>query len=82
MANQITTQVKPVQITSEMTIQEIVEYYPDLVDVLVSDYGFHCVGCFASQFETLGEGAEVHGIVEAEFDDMLSHLNSLIPQMS
>jgi hydroxylamine reductase len=77
MVNSANSQDNLRKITPEMTIQEIVEKHPDLVQVLISEYGFHCVGCFASQFETLGDGAIVHGIVDEDFEEMLKYLNEL-----
>ncbi len=77
MSNSANTQANGQLITPEMTIQEIAETYPQLIEVLVGEYGFHCVGCFASQFETLIEGAVVHGIKDADFEELLTHLNQL-----
>lgn len=58
-------------------ITEIAELYPSVVDVLVSEYGFHCIGCIASSFETLEQGAFVHGIFEKDFDELLEKINKL-----
>jgi len=48
-------------ITKEMTIGEILATNPDVVPVLL-DAGMHCLGCPASQAESLEEAAMVHGI--------------------
>ncbi|MCD7836386.1 MAG: DUF1858 domain-containing protein [Lachnospiraceae bacterium] len=48
-------------ITKEMTIGEIIAANPDAVPVLL-DAGMHCLGCPASQAESLEEAAMVHGI--------------------
>ena len=60
------------------TIQEIADEYPEVVETLIIEYGFHCVGCFVSEFETLEEGAAVHGIEGPDFEEMMEHLTSLI----
>lgn len=65
------------QITKDISIQALVDFYPHLVETLIVEYGFHCVGCFASQFETLEEGARVHGILGVDFEELLNHLLSL-----
>lgn len=62
----------------DISIQELVSNHPQLVDVLINEYGFHCVTCFLSEFETLSEGAKVHGIEGSDFDELMEHLNSLI----
>ncbi len=65
-------------ITKQTKISEIVERYPDLVEVMVEDYHFHCIGCFASQFENIEQGAMVHGMTPKEISAMLKQLNKLI----
>lgn len=65
-------------ITADTPIGEIVTKYPDLAEVLTEDYGFHCVGCFASTMETLEQGAEVHGMSDKEVKEMVGKLNKLV----
>lgn len=48
-------------ITKDMTIGEILNANPNVVPVLL-DAGMHCLGCPASQAESLEEAAAVHGI--------------------
>lgn len=48
-------------ITKDMTIGEILSTNPNVVPVLL-DAGMHCLGCPASQAESLEEAAMVHGI--------------------
>lgn len=48
-------------ITKEMTIGEIINAQPDVIPILMSA-GMHCLGCPASQGESLEEAAAVHGI--------------------
>ncbi len=55
----------------DMTIGEILDKDPDKIDVLLGA-GMHCIGCPASQGETLEEACEVHGIA---VDDVLQELN-------
>lgn len=66
------------KITADMPIGQIVVEYPDLAQVLTEDYGFHCIGCFASTMETLEQGAEVHGMTELELGEMVKKLNKLV----
>ena len=49
------------QITKEMTIGEILREDYDVAPVLMS-MGMHCLGCPASQGESLEEAAMVHGL--------------------
>lgn len=67
-------------ITENTLMAEIVEKYPEVVETLTEDYGFHCFGCFASEFETLGQGAAVHGMNAEEKKELLETLNGLIEE--
>lgn len=66
-----------ITIDPDTPIAEVAELYPDVVDYLVSEYGFHCVGCFASHFETIRQGAMVHGIYEQDFEVMMVRVNEI-----
>lgn len=49
------------QISKDMTIGEILRTDEDVAPVLMS-MGMHCLGCPASQGESLAEAAMVHGL--------------------
>lgn len=59
------------KITKEMTIGEIVRNFPNSAEVLM-DFGMGCIGCPASQGETLEEAAMVHGM---DIEKLLEELN-------
>ncbi|MCM1186215.1 MAG: DUF1858 domain-containing protein [Lachnoclostridium sp.] len=61
------------EITKDMTIGEILEAKPDVVPVLL-DAGMHCLGCPASQAESLEEAAMVHGI---NIDDLMKAIQAV-----
>lgn len=67
-----------VKIDPEITISKLALEHPEVVDFLISEYGFHCVGCFVSDFENLREGAAVHGIVGEDFEEMLRRAEEII----
>lgn len=60
-------------ITKEMTIGEILVTNPDVIPVLM-DAGMHCLGCPASQAESLEEAAMVHGI---DIDSLMKVIEEL-----
>ena len=64
------------QITKDMTIGEILRTNPDVAPVLMG-MGMHCLGCPASQAETLGEASMVHGldtdVVEKTVNEFFAH---------
>ena len=51
-------------VTGETLIGEIVTQYPEAVEVLLS-IGMHCLGCPASQMESLEDACAVHGFEAA-----------------
>ncbi len=53
-------------------IGEILEKAPEKAEVLL-EVGMHCLGCPASQMETLEEACEVHGI---DVEEVISKLNA------
>ena len=52
---------KNVKITKDMNFAEILEKNPDAAEVLFKS-GMHCIGCGMAMFETLEQGAMVHGL--------------------
>ena len=61
------------EITKDMTIGEILMKDQNVVPVLL-EAGMHCLGCPASQMETLEEAAAVHGI---DIDELMAKINRL-----
>ena len=59
------------KIENTTTIGEILEKAPEKADLLL-EAGMHCLGCPASQMETLEEACEVHGI---DADELVEKLN-------
>lgn len=54
------------------TIGEILEVAPEKADILL-EIGMHCLGCPASQAETIEEACEVHGI---DVEELIKELNA------
>lgn len=69
---------KKISINPNINIQEFILEYPQLVEVLANDYGFHCVNCLFSDFDTLIEGAAIHGIEGEDFKEMVHDLEEII----
>lgn len=66
-------------ITKDMLLSEIITTYPSTAGLLMS-WGLHCVGCFASSFDTLEGGCLVHGITGQEFKQLLKEANEVAAQ--
>lgn len=58
-------------IEKTMKIGDLLQAYPDKADILL-EAGMHCLGCPASQMETLEEACGVHGI---DVEELVEKLN-------
>ncbi|MDL2301594.1 DUF1858 domain-containing protein [Lachnospiraceae bacterium OttesenSCG-928-D06] len=61
------------EITKDMTIGQLLAENPNVAPVLL-EIGMHCLGCPASQGETIEQAAMVHGI---NVDDLLKSLQAV-----
>jgi len=61
-------------ISKNTLIGEIVNTYPESVEVLMAK-GMHCLGCPASQAESIEDACMVHGI---DPDEVISAVNARI----
>lgn len=59
-------------INKDMKIGELLEVAPEKAEILLSA-GMHCLGCPASQGETLEEACAVHGI---DVNELVEKLNA------
>ncbi len=59
------------KINKDMKIGELLEVAPEKAEILM-EAGMHCLGCPASQAETLEEACEVHGI---DVNELLEEIN-------
>ena len=61
-------------ITKDMSIMEVVQKYPDTVEVFINS-GMGCLGCAAAHFENIEQGALAHGI---DVDTLIEGLNKAV----
>lgn len=60
------------EFTKDTKIGEILENAPEKAEVLL-EIGMHCLGCPASQMETLEEACNVHGV---DVEEVVKKLNA------
>jgi len=65
------------KITKDTNIAKLVFKYPQISEIML-DYGLYCAGCFASAFDTIGEGSKIHGLSDSEIDEMVERINDEI----
>jgi hybrid cluster-associated redox disulfide protein len=61
-------------ITKKIKFSELVEKYPEAIEVLMNN-GMRCIGCSMSMFESLEDGALVHGL---DPDKLVKEINKKI----
>lgn len=69
--------IKKPFVSKEMNLGEVIFKYPEAAEIL-TDYGLHCVGCFASSFDTIEQGAKIHGLSDEELQEMIDRINEYI----
>lgn len=62
------------KLSKYMTIGELVSSYPETVEILM-EFGMGCVGCPASQAESLEQAAMVHGF---DVEELMEKLNEVV----
>lgn len=60
------------QVTKETMIGELLNIDMDAVAPVLMDIGMHCLGCPASQMETIEQAAAVHGV---DADELVKMIN-------
>ncbi|MEM4336661.1 MAG: DUF1858 domain-containing protein [Candidatus Woesearchaeota archaeon] len=64
-----------VNVTRKTIIAEAVQKNKNAAKIMYK-YGLHCIGCHISPYETIENGARMHGIAEKDIDNMIKEINS------
>jgi hybrid cluster-associated redox disulfide protein len=64
---------KQLQIDKNTAIEDLIEENPEMNDVLY-EYGLYCGNCFAAGWDTLEEGAKMHGLEDDEIEELIGEL--------
>ena len=62
------------QVTKDMLIGQLLQLDPNIAPILLRA-GMHCLGCPASQMESLEEAAMVHGL---DADVLVAQINDFL----
>jgi hybrid cluster-associated redox disulfide protein len=65
------------EITKDMTIQEVVQRNPETIRVFL-EHGLHCIGCAVARYENIEQGALAHGI---DVDALVRDLNAKVEEV-
>jgi len=66
------------KITKKTNLGKLVQEYPEAGRVLAEEYGLDCVGCMAASFDSLEQGAKIHGYDDKKIEKMVKELNKLV----
>lgn len=69
--------MKSKEISKKTLINKLLEKHPETAEIMMA-YGLHCIGCQFSEFDTLEDGARVHGMLDEEIAMMLKDVNKTI----
>ena len=64
------------EISKDMLIGQLIQVDDSIAPILMRA-GMHCLGCPASQGESIGEAAEVHGL---DPDDLVDKINEFLAE--
>ena len=64
------------QVTKDTMIGDLLKIDAGVAPILMG-IGMHCLGCPASQAESIGEAAEVHGL---DPDDLVDKINEFLAE--
>jgi hybrid cluster-associated redox disulfide protein len=56
-------------------LAQLIAENPDANELLL-EYGLYCGNCFAAGFDTLEQGAQLHGMSDEEVDELVEYLNA------
>lgn len=62
------------QITKETPIKLLIKEHPEAIEILMA-YGLQCVNCHFSEFDTLADGAMLHGLSDKDIKDIIKDVN-------
>jgi len=68
------TEANEKPITKQMPIGQVVQKYPETVEVFLR-HGLMCFGCAIARFENVEQGAAAHGI---DADTLINDLNAAV----
>lgn len=64
-------------ITKQMNIQELANAHPEAVMVM-AERGLHCFGCHGASMDSVEQGAKLHGMTDADIDEMVKEMNEVV----
>lgn len=64
-------------VTKNTIIAEAIQMCPEALGIMF-EHSLHCVGCHGSMYETIEQGALVHGKSEKDIEEIVKEINAAI----
>ena len=64
-------------ITKQTPIKGLLKKHPEAAEILMA-YGLQCVNCHFSEFDTLEDGAKIHGLSDEDIKMIIKDVNKII----
>lgn len=74
MSNKKTKQEN--KVTKDMKLDEVIKLYPKSAEIML-EYGLHCIGCPAMDFDTIEDAVKIHGLSENDIGEMVNRINKI-----
>lgn len=68
----------PRSIQRSIPLKQLAHDFPAANEILALEYGLHCLTCKARDIETLEQGARLHGMNDADIDELVQDLNKRV----
>jgi hybrid cluster-associated redox disulfide protein len=66
-------------INEKDTLGQIIKKYPEIASVLAKA-GLHCIGCHVSEYESLEDGCQAHGLTNEDIKKIVTDANAKIKE--
>ncbi len=77
LENNLTDKNKSYVLSADSNLFTVSQESPRAAQLL-SEYGLHCISCFFSEFDTLENGAKIHGMSDYEMNSMINEINEVL----
>ena len=64
-------------ITKQTPIKVLIENRPETAEILMA-YGLQCINCHFSEFDTLEDGAKIHGLSEEDIKMIIKDVKKVV----
>jgi len=66
-------------ITKQTPIKVLIENHPETAEILMA-YGLQCINCHFSEFDTLEDGAKIHGLSDEDIKMIIKDVNKVLKE--